>query len=53
MPATKKTTKKPASRKPATPELVWEDGYWWSVKGTKKTNLGRSRRYAQQLMEDL
>lgn len=38
-----------AAKKTAT--LVWEDGYWWIVTGTKKENVGRSRRYAEKLLE--
>ena len=33
------------------PVLVWDNGYWWIVTGTKKENVGRSRRYAEKLLE--
>ena len=32
------------------PELVYEEGYWWIVQGTKRLNAGRNRRYAEQLL---
>ena len=41
--------KAPAAKKTA--ELVEEDGYWWKVEGKEKTNLGRSKRYAEILMQ--
>ncbi len=43
--------KKPAAKN-SEPELVYDEGYWWIVKGTKRLNAGRSERYAQKLMED-
>jgi len=44
-------TKKPA-RKKAEPELVYDEGYWWIVEGSKRTNVGRSKRYAENLMAE-
>jgi hypothetical protein len=35
----------------AEPELVFEEGYWWIVSGTKRVNVGRSERYAATLLE--
>ena len=43
-PAKKRTTAK------AEPELIFEDGYYWIVSGTKRLNAGRNQRYAEQLM---
>jgi len=34
----------------AEPELVYEEGYWWIVKGTTRVNVGRSKRYADTLL---
>lgn len=36
----------------AEPTLVYEDGYYWIVEGKKKTNVGRSRQYAEKLLAD-
>lgn len=45
----KKTpAKKTAAKKP---ELLFEDGYWWIVTGSKKENVGRNERYARRIME--
>lgn len=42
------TKKKPAAKKAkAVPELVFEDGFYWIIKGTTRVNVGRSERYAQ------
>ena len=49
------TKKKPATAKrtaKATPELVYEEGYWWIVKGNVRVNAGRSERYARNLMAE-
>jgi hypothetical protein len=60
MPAAKKATaeKKPAAKtasaKKTEPTLEFrEDGFWWIVDGKKETNAGRSKRYAQNMMEEL
>ena len=47
--------KKPANgrRKKTAPELLFEDGYYWMVSGTKRVNLGRNERYAQRQMAEL
>lgn len=37
----------------AVPELVFEEGYWWMVKGTTRVNLGRNERYARGQMEEM
>ena len=34
------------------PELVWEDGYYWIVSGTKRLNAGRNLRYAQRMLAE-
>ena len=40
--------KAPAKTKAkAVPELVFEEGYWYIVKGTTRLNVGRNERYAQ------
>ena len=36
----------------AEPELVYEEGYWWIVKGNVRVNAGRSERYARNLMAE-
>lgn len=41
-----------AAKKKKKPFLVWDEGYWWIVDGTKKENVGRSRRYAEKLLAD-
>ena len=33
------------------PVLEFDDGYWIIVDGTKKTNVGRSRRYAELMLD--
>ncbi len=46
--------KKAPAKKTATktePVLAFDDGYWWVVDGTKKTNVGRSRRYAELMLD--
>ena len=47
------TKKKPAAKKQAAakPELVYEEGYWWIVKGTTRVNVGRNERYASTLLQ--
>lgn len=45
--AAKKTASKPA------PELVFENGYWWIVSGSKRLNVGRSKRYAEQYLSGM
>ena len=34
------------------PELVWEDGYYWIVAGTKRLNAGRNLRYAERMLAE-
>ena len=43
--ATKKAAK-------AEPQLVYEEGYWWIVSGTKRLNAGRNQRYAENMMAE-
>lgn len=43
--------KKPAAKKPV-PELVYDEGYWWIVAGTKRLNVGRNQKYAQRLLDE-
>jgi hypothetical protein len=44
----------PAKKKAAKaePELVFEEGFWWIVSGTKRLNVGRNKKYAEQYMTD-
>ncbi len=54
MATTKKAEKKDPVEAVATAknaDLEFEDGYWWIVSGTKKVNVGRSRRYAENMLE--
>ena len=44
--------RKPPAEKKSGPELVWEDWFWWVVKGKKRENVGRSRRYAEKLLAE-
>ena len=46
----KAPAKKPAAKK-AEAALAFEDGYWFVVDGTNKTNVGRSRRYAELMLD--
>lgn len=46
----KRTT--PANPKKQPPELVFEDGYYWIVSGTKRLNAGRNQRYAEKLLAE-
>ncbi len=48
MPA--KAVKKPAAPKPV---LVFDQGYWWIVSGTKRLNVGRSKTYANKMLREL
>jgi hypothetical protein len=50
----KKTTaaKKPAAPKVA-PVLEEQDGQWYIVSGTKRLDVGRNKRRAQQYLDDL
>ena len=41
--------KAPAKQK-QDPQLAFEDGYWWIIAGTKRENVGRSRRYAEKML---
>ena len=50
--AEKKPTAKKTTAKKTEPALAFEDGYWWVVDGTKKTNVGRSRRYAEKILAE-
>jgi hypothetical protein len=34
------------------PELLFEDGYYWIVSGTKRLNVGRSHRYAKNMLAE-
>jgi hypothetical protein len=43
--------KTPASKAKVEPELLFEDGYYWIVAGTKRLNVGRSRRYASLMLD--
>lgn len=36
----------------AEPELVFENGFWWIVSGTKRLNAGRNQRYAEKLLAE-
>ena len=49
----RKTTeeKKPATKKVA-PELVFEDGQWYVVSGTKRLDVGRNKQYAEKYMAE-
>ena len=47
--ATKKKTAAKSAPKQA-PELLFEEGYWWIVSGTKRLNAGRSERYARAML---
>jgi hypothetical protein len=44
----------PAKKKAAKaqPELVYEEGFWWIVSGTKRLNAGRSKRYAEDMLAE-
>ena len=44
--ATKKKTAK------TEPELVYEEGFWWIVSGTKRLNAGRNKRYARNMLAE-
>ena len=47
-----KARKAPAKKQAkAVPELAFEEGYWWIIAGTKRTNVGRSRRYAELMLD--
>ena len=47
--------KKPAAKKAtvAKAELVFDQGYWWIVSGTKRLNVGRNERYARKYLEGM
>jgi hypothetical protein len=46
--------KAPAKTKAkAVPTLVFEEGFWWIVKGTTRLNAGRNRRYAENMLADM
>ena len=34
------------------PELLFEDGYYWIVAGTKRLNAGRNQRYAERMLAE-
>jgi hypothetical protein len=36
----------------AVPELVFEDGYYWIIKGTTRLNVGRNQRYAEKMLAE-
>ena len=44
--------KKPAPKK-VPPELVEENGQFYIVSGTKRLDVGRSKRYAEKMLADL
>lgn len=48
----RKAPAKNGRRKKTSPELVWDEGYWWIVSGTVRTNVGRSRRYAEKMLSE-
>lgn len=41
----------PKEKKPE-PELVYEEGFWWIVSGTKRLNVGRNKKYAENLLKE-
>ena len=41
-----------SKREKVKPELVYEDGYWWIISGTKRINVGRNKRYAENLLAE-
>jgi hypothetical protein len=43
--------KQPTKAK-AVPELVFEDGYYWIIKGTTRLNVGRNLKYAEKYMAE-
>jgi len=44
--------RKSPTKKTTDAELVFEDGQWFLVKGSKKTDVGRSRRYAEKMLAE-
>lgn len=44
--------KAPAKKAKVAPELVYEEGFWWIVSGTKRLNAGRSERYARNMLAE-
>ena len=45
--------KAPAKPKKTEPELVFENGQYWIVQGTKRLDVGRSKRFAEKMLADL
>jgi hypothetical protein len=43
--------KQPTKAK-AVPELIFEDGYYWIVQGTKRLNVGRNQAYAERYLQN-
>lgn len=41
-----------AKKEKVEPELLFEDGYYWIVSGTKRLNVGRNQRYAENLLAE-
>ena len=48
----RKVPAKTTEKKKTEPTLDWKDGYWWWVDGNKRENLGRNKRYAEQLLAE-
>ena len=51
--ATKTTAKKKPRAKKTEPELIFENGQYWIVQGTKRLDVGRNQRYAEKMLADL
>jgi len=45
--------KAPAKAKTTKPELVFDEGHYWIVQGTKRLDVGRSKRFAEKMLADL
>lgn len=48
----KRTAPAKTTAKKVAPELVYDEGYWWIVAGTKRVNVGRNQKYAQRLLDE-
>ena len=44
--------KKPTPKK-VPPALMFEDGHFWIVSGTKRLDVGRNKRFAEKMLADL
>jgi hypothetical protein len=53
MMATKTKAKAKPRAKTTQPELMFEEGQWWIVQGTKRIDAGRNERYARRMMEEI